>query len=324
MGENNEFTANGAAEPPSEASLGTLLRGAREARELSIEKIADELRIEPKVLEALEDDRLSEIKMAPVFVKGYIKQYGRQLGLDYELLRSAYQAQVDGDDVDLQPNRSIFLRDERQITVWIVAALALLLVAVVLFIWWIGDEPQRAAVMSEGTQSVPNNVTSLAPTAPAASRSNALPVQRRLDTGGSQTAQRNVAGVPEAASVSSSGTSIELARTNEVEAEPAEAVEPVVTSAPTAPAVRPAGAIAVQFQFSADSWLELTDARGERMFYDIAAADSEEIFYPVPPVTVLLGNADAVAIAVEGEAFAVPTQGRRGNLVTFVIARPQD
>ncbi len=318
MSEHNAFTENGAAEPPSEASLGELLRGAREAGELSLEKIADELRIEPKVLEALEDDRLSEIKMAPVFVKGYIKQYGRQLGLDYELLRSAYQAQVDGDDVDLQPNRSILLRDERQITVWIVAALALLLVAVVLFIWWMGDEPQRAAVMSEGTQSVPNNVTSLAPTAPAASRSSTVPVQRRLDTGGSQTAQRNVAGVPEAARVSSSNTTLELARTTEVAAEPAEA------TAPTEPAERPADAIAVRFQFSADSWLELTDARDERMFYDIAAADSEATFYPIPPVTVLLGNADAVAIAVEGEAFAVPTQGRRGNLVTFVITRPQD
>ena len=124
----------------SDETLGSRLRAARESRDMSIEKIADELRIEERVLHALEEDRLSDIKVAPVFVKGYIKQYGRLLDLDYEELREAFDRQADADDVRLRPNRAIYLRDERKITIWVIAALAVLLVAVALLVWWLGPD----------------------------------------------------------------------------------------------------------------------------------------------------------------------------------------
>ena len=57
----------------------------------------------------------------PVFVKGYLKQYGTRLGLDVRDLLALYYKQTTLADVQIQPSRTIKLRDERQITSWILA-----------------------------------------------------------------------------------------------------------------------------------------------------------------------------------------------------------
>jgi cytoskeleton protein RodZ len=75
--------------------------------------------------------------------------------------------------------------------------------------------------------------------------------------------------------------------------------------------------------FTTESWVEVTDARGEQLMYDLAAPGSTVALFPVPPARVLLGNAEGVRVTVDGRPFMVPTQGRRGNLANFVI-RSQD
>ncbi len=66
-----------------------------------------------------------------------MRQYGTLLGLDARDLLGLYTQQVAADhDVVVQPSRSIHLRDERQITVWIVAAVVLV-VLIALLVWWV-------------------------------------------------------------------------------------------------------------------------------------------------------------------------------------------
>ena len=117
-----EFAADGRG-PPA-VSVGQTLSKARLAQGLSVEDVAAELRIEVKQLMALEQDRFDQIGV-PVFIKGYLRQYGHRLGLSYNDLLSLYYRQVDTQEVDIRPSRTIKLRDERQITVWVLALLAL-------------------------------------------------------------------------------------------------------------------------------------------------------------------------------------------------------
>jgi cytoskeleton protein RodZ len=118
-------------------TLGQTLKQARTAQGLSLEQLATELRIEERQLLALEQDQLERIGV-PVFIKGYIRQYGQRLGLDTRDLLLRYYEQVGGTmEIEVQPSRTIKLRDERQITVWIVAGIVLAVLAVFLAVWWL-------------------------------------------------------------------------------------------------------------------------------------------------------------------------------------------
>lgn len=60
-------------------SLGAYLRSRREARGVSLEALARETRIAPRVLEALERGRFESLP-APVFVRGFVRAYLQSLG----------------------------------------------------------------------------------------------------------------------------------------------------------------------------------------------------------------------------------------------------
>ncbi len=60
-------------------------------------------------------DRFERIGV-PVFVKGYLRQYGARLGLDPRDLLARYSEQTSLQEVLVQPSKTIKLHDERQIT----------------------------------------------------------------------------------------------------------------------------------------------------------------------------------------------------------------
>lgn len=64
-----------------QGSLGAWLRQQREARGVSLRDIADSSKISLRYLEALERDRL-DVLPAPVFAKGFLREYARVVGLD--------------------------------------------------------------------------------------------------------------------------------------------------------------------------------------------------------------------------------------------------
>jgi len=71
------------------ASIGRRLAHAREARKLSIEKVADSLHLDVRMVAALERDDQAALP-SPIFVKGYLRGYARLVGLPAEELVSEY------------------------------------------------------------------------------------------------------------------------------------------------------------------------------------------------------------------------------------------
>ena len=65
---------------------------------------------------------------------------------------------------------------------------------------------------------------------------------------------------------------------------------------------RPPKAAELTLRFTSESWAEVYDASGERLFYDVGAADSVKTFKGTPPLRVVLGNAPGVAVEVNGRA----------------------
>lgn len=78
-------------------TLGSILATARERLGLTVEQMAAELRIESRLLEALEEDRFEALP-APVFVRGYLRHLANRFGLEYDELLHRYTGQTDTQD----------------------------------------------------------------------------------------------------------------------------------------------------------------------------------------------------------------------------------
>ena len=85
--------AGGGEHVDSRASIGAQLRAARKKRKLEIDEVAHELHLDIDVVRALENDERSKLP-APIFVQGYLKSYGRFVGLPVEKLIKDYSEQM--------------------------------------------------------------------------------------------------------------------------------------------------------------------------------------------------------------------------------------
>lgn len=83
-----------------EISFGGWLRRQREIREIPLREIADVTKISMRYLEALESDRF-DVLPAPVFAKGFLREYSRYVGLDPdEVVNSYLIAQQSPEELD--------------------------------------------------------------------------------------------------------------------------------------------------------------------------------------------------------------------------------
>ena len=74
-------------------------------------------------------------------------------------------------------------------------------------------------------------------------------------------------------------------------------------------------------KFAADSWVEVYDANGERLFYDIGSAASSRKLTGTPPLRVVLGNAPGVTLDVNGRPAKVPANLVTEDSAQFLINR---
>ncbi len=84
-------TSGGAPEAPDaggSVACGTMLREAREAAGLSIEAIAQQLKLHPRQVKALEEGQF-ELLPGRTFVRGFLRNYARALNLDADQLLAA-------------------------------------------------------------------------------------------------------------------------------------------------------------------------------------------------------------------------------------------
>jgi len=141
------------------SSVGQLLRTAREALGLPIEQLAGDLRIDPLYLTALEEDEFGEFS-APVFAKGYLKQYAIRLGLDESELLTEYYRQVGTLEVRKLPTQSLQYSADGQQARWLIAASGVVFVVAALAIWRFNTpEPELPVVRQPAvTESEPGEI----------------------------------------------------------------------------------------------------------------------------------------------------------------------
>ena len=76
-----------------EPVTGSALRAAREACGVSLQQIASASKVGVRTLESIETERL-DILPAPVYLRGFVQEYARALGLDPRATAEAYLTRV--------------------------------------------------------------------------------------------------------------------------------------------------------------------------------------------------------------------------------------
>ncbi|HEV7573780.1 MAG TPA: RodZ domain-containing protein [Thermoanaerobaculia bacterium] len=86
-------------QPPSSelASFGEELRREREIRGISLKEIADSTKISKRFLDAIERNDHKTLP-APVFTRGFVREYARYLGLNSDEMVNRYNFAAVGDD----------------------------------------------------------------------------------------------------------------------------------------------------------------------------------------------------------------------------------
>jgi cytoskeleton protein RodZ len=76
------------------------------------------------------------------------------------------------------------------------------------------------------------------------------------------------------------------------------------------------------FTMSSASWIEVYDAGGKRIYYDLAPAGGNLELSGAGPLQVFLGNAPGVSIQVDGTSFDVASYTRPDNTARFKLGKP--
>lgn len=82
-----------AAESTPDVTLGTVLKAAREQMGLTIAQTAVKLHLRPSIIQNIEADDFSHIASS-TYVRGYVKNYARMLGVDNTLIEACLARQV--------------------------------------------------------------------------------------------------------------------------------------------------------------------------------------------------------------------------------------
>lgn len=116
-------------------SFGAWLRRQREVREISLREIAETSRISLRYLEALEQDRF-ELLPAPLFAKGFLREYAKFVGLDPDEVVNYYLSASPREVGTERPPRSR-LRPRPRISPAAILGAALFGLALVLAMWFL-------------------------------------------------------------------------------------------------------------------------------------------------------------------------------------------
>ncbi len=310
-----------------EPTAGAMLRGAREAAGLHVAALAVALKVPVGKLEALEQDRYDLLPDA-VFARALASTVCRSLKIDprpvLERLpqTSAPRLIQDTDGLNApfrSPRDQVAASWRDQLTRPVSLAVGALLLGAVAVLFWphgpagevtagakpdapvaVVPEPLPAATQVAATESAaPDGAVQAAP-AEQRSAAPLLPASVTVPA----TMAANPAAVP---AVPASAT---VATT---------AAPPSATPAPsTALPAAAAGPDAVVFRASAQSWIEVRDARGAVPIRKVLAAGESANVSGAMPLQVTVGNVDGTELDVRGKRFDLKAIAR-DNVARFQI-----
>ncbi|MEG0531123.1 MAG: cytoskeleton protein RodZ [Citrobacter sp.] len=294
-------------------STGVRLRNAREQLGFSQQAVAERLCLKVSTVRDIEEDK-APADLASTFLRGYIRSYARLVHIPEEELLPGLEKQAPIRPAKVAPMQSFSLGKRRKKRDgWLMTFTWLVLFVVVGLTgawWWQNHKAQQEEITTmadqssaelnagkDSAQSVPLD------TSAAASQDMTPPAP---DDG----AAADAASAPDAATVPAAAAD---AQQNAVVA-PSQANVDTATTAPTSPATAAplptdqagvttpaADPNALVMNFTADCWLEVSDATGKKLFSGMQRKDGTLNLVGQAPYKLKIGAPAAVQIQFQGK-----------------------
>jgi cytoskeletal protein RodZ len=249
--------------------LGNNLRQAREAKGLTLEQAEEATKIRSAYLQALEEERY-DLMPAPVYVKGFLKNYAQFLGLDAKEIVSLYQQPTVSPATTSVPTLLDQPLEPVGVRQWWPLLLIPAIIAAVAVGWW-GYQRYFGATPTPTPTATPSTLPTAAP---------------------SDTA------VPPSPTVSSA-----MANSASATPSPTHTVRPTATSSATPTASPTPTAISLQLSVEVvgdRSWL-LVQGDGQRLFAGILEPGAKDSWTARERIALRSGNAGAIRVTLNGE-----------------------
>jgi cytoskeleton protein RodZ len=302
------------------ATLGQRMKAERERKGLSAQKVADELHLDAWVVDALESGDYARVGPS-VYAKGHLKRYAEILGLPPAEIVEAYSSQP-AEPPPPPPAPSMRMATSAPTgseIPWLqMAGFAVVAAGLAGILWWKpwhprGSTPAATAVPVQPTAGLPGgnapaDAAASAEAAGADAVAPALPARDGPRGAAPTSSDRAGPAGPAAAPGATRAGAPSLGAGAGRELTPALA---------TAAATAGAGRARLRLSFSADSWVDVRDAAGQRVFVGNGRANSVRTIAGAAPLRVYLRSASGVQLEINNHAVAIGPQYVVGNVAHF-------
>lgn len=304
--------------PDTLESPGRRLAQARQAKGISEAKVADHLHLSVAMIHALENDQYDQLP-SPVFVRGYIRNYARFLGIDDDAMLSLHEANSPQELIAPPPVRGGVQAEIRSshVVVRLVTWIIVLGLLTLLGLWWQGHLGwEELAVDKEKvhtlTSEVEDNIVPISPqatepesisdSAPSLAPPPSTPIMQKVPSAAEETGKESSA--PSAA--------LDEALRNTTPTLPVDAPPAVV--GPAAEEAAPKHQVVLDFIGAC--WVDVRDANRTFKLYGEMRKGEQRVLEGTPPYSIILGNSPMVRITVDGKPFPIE-QYARGSVARF-------
>jgi len=250
-------------------ATGEYLKQRRKDRRVTLATVAKTIHLDEKLLREIEDDRADHI--ATVYRNGYVEKYARYLQVTDDEIHALISATENKDP----PIRTIFSKPLKRNPMdnWLHATsylLASLLIGTLA--WQFTHEAVRLSQNGSQLQNMEEGAVI------SESKANQRPVQTLRG------------------SVNASIAPLGALHDNKTDGLDTAEQAWAALSRP----VMAGGESQMKISVSADSWVEITDASGQKLEIDLLRAGSEKSYHGKPPFRFLFGRASAVRLSMDG------------------------
>ncbi len=297
--------------PPHSATAGALLRAAREAAGLSIDAVAQQLKLAPRQVTALEEDDYTHLP-GRTFVRGFVRNYARFVRLDADTVLGALPAGAAapalaaptlhqtaptmGELPVTDHARPLFSR-------WVIPLTLAAIVAVAALYEWFrpaGETRPAAGKVPAATSAEPPGTPTPLPPNVGTPMPDPLPLTPNT-------------GTPLPNPLAAAPATITPAA--HADATPTEASAPAVATAPGAPG---ADDVELVLAFRDFSWTEVKDRDGRVLVSRMNPGGTTQSVAGTPPLELVIGNAADVRMTYKGKPVDLAPYSRQ-NVARFTL-----
>ncbi len=295
-------------------SPGKILLQARLQAGLTQEQVAKELYVTVYKVKALEADDYSRLN-SETFARGYIRAYANLVKLDVVVILTAYDALMDSlqPKVTVQKQAPVVAENSHRGAWQFLAVIGVFFIALWLISVWFFDNHNddqyvvTVAASSSSAGAISSGVSSSL-TIDELEKPGVLPVVS-VDAASVSGSVSSIATELNAQVIASASTATDA--TNSV------AVVESIT-AESASSAKITSLDELSFLFREESWLEVSDSRGDVLATELQPAGSRLKLVGLAPFDVKLGNSPAVDISLNGKKMdVIPLMGT--NVLTLKI-----